>query len=107
MLVLHEQDGHTHYKDSPCLIAEALSPSTEAADRREKWLAYKAIPSLQYYLLIAANRRHVEYYQRDESGEWHGAVLDGEQALVVECQDQDSSFRAELCLDDVYEDVHW
>ena len=46
MLVCHGTDDNTHYKESPCLIAEVLSPSTEATDRREKWLAYKDINSL-------------------------------------------------------------
>ena len=83
--------------------AEVLSPSTEATDRREKWLAYKHISSLQYYLMIAADRQHVEYYQRDDAGGWYGAVLDGEEAILVECRD----FQAELFSGDVYEDVRW
>ncbi|MGB1011965.1 MAG: Uma2 family endonuclease, partial [Thiolinea sp.] len=30
ILVCDEQDDNTHYKDNPCLVAEVLSPSTEA-----------------------------------------------------------------------------
>lgn len=107
MLVCDATDDHTHYKDRPCLIAEVLSPATEATDRREKWLAYKAIPSLHYYLMIAADRQSVEYYQRDEAGEWQGAVLDGEQTLQVSCRGEGVIFQAELCLGDIYEDVRW
>lgn len=106
LLVCDDTDDHSHYKGSPCLIAEVLSPSTEATDRREKWLAYKDIASLRYYLMIAADRQHVEYYQRDEAGAWQGAVLDGQQIISVSCGDG-SDFQAELCLSDIYEDVRW
>lgn len=107
MLVCDTEDSHSHYKDSPCLIAEVLSPSTEAIDRREKWLAYTHIPSLRYYLLMAANRRHIEYYQRDAAGEWQAAILEAHETILVECGEGESRYRAGLCLDDIYEDVRW
>ena len=53
--------------------------------------------------MIASDRRHVEFYQRDAAGEWHGAVLDEKQVVLIECR----GFRAELGLGDVYEDVRW
>ena len=75
MLTCNTDDTHTHFKESPCLIAEVSSPSTESIDRREKLLAYKAITSLKYYLIIAANRQHIDYYQRDSDQDWQFSTL--------------------------------
>lgn len=55
---------------NPILIAEVLSPSTEADDRAEKRLSYQTIPALQHYLLLAADQTRVELYTREASG-WH------------------------------------
>src|SRR5680860_720037 len=41
------------YLNEPVLIVEVLSESTEARDRLEKWIAYRALPSLSEYVLIA------------------------------------------------------
>lgn len=38
----------------PCLVAEVLSPTTEARDRGQKSLQYRACPSIQEYLLISS-----------------------------------------------------
>ncbi len=49
---------------NPTLLAEVLSPSTEAYDRADKWAHYQLIPSLQHYLLISQDRIRVECYTR-------------------------------------------
>lgn len=54
----------------PTLIVEVLSPSTETIDRREKLAAYRRIPSLQEYVLIAQDERSVEIYRRDGDIGW-------------------------------------
>jgi len=107
MLVCNENDDHSQYKDAPCLIAEVLSPSTEAVDRREKWLAYSELHSLRYYLLISADRQYVDYYQRDDAGVWQAATLTSQETILVQCGEEGAQFRAGLCLDDIYEDVIW
>lgn len=107
MLHCDTDDNHSHFKDKPCLIAEVSSPSTEAIDHREKLLAYKNIPSLKYYLLIASNRQHVEYYQRNDAGEWESAILRMNHVIHVQCKTANSHYEAGLCLDDIYEDVSW
>lgn len=107
MLNCDTDDNHSHFKDKPCLIAEVSSPSTESIDHREKLLAYKNIPSLKYYLLIASNRQHVEYYQRNDSGEWESAILTLNHVIHVQCGTGDTQYEAGLCLEDIYEDVRW
>src|SRR5579883_1139367 len=51
---------------NPNLIVEILSPSTERWDRGKKSGLYRAIPSLQEYVLISQDEPHVEVYRRGE-----------------------------------------
>jgi Uma2 family endonuclease len=60
-----DADDHaTYYCTATCLLVEVLSDSTARIDRREKFLAYQTIPSLQEYLLIEQNSRAVEMHRR-------------------------------------------
>ena len=51
---------------NPILIAEVLSPSTEAYDRGRKLEHYMTIPSLRHYLLVATNSLSVHVYTRED-----------------------------------------
>ena len=55
---------------NPALIAEVLSPSTEAYDRGRKFEQYRSIDSLGEYLLVASDRVHVDLFQRQADGRW-------------------------------------
>jgi hypothetical protein len=55
---------------NPLVIAEVLSPSTEARDRGEKFLQYQTIQSLQEYLLISQWPRRFESFLKQENGIW-------------------------------------
>ncbi|MFN0168222.1 MAG: Uma2 family endonuclease [Bryobacteraceae bacterium] len=63
-------DGHLDTLLNPTLLAEILSPSTEAYDRGRKFEHYRAIESLQEYLLVAADRMRVDLYVRQSDGRW-------------------------------------
>lgn len=52
----------------PILIAEVLSPSTQAFDRSLKFAAYRQIDALQEYLLVDPETRSVEVFRRNERG---------------------------------------
>jgi Uma2 family endonuclease len=54
----------------PCLVAEVLSPSTEAVDRGEKFRQYRRIETLREYLLIDPDHPNVECYRLNERGNW-------------------------------------
>jgi len=103
MLVCDREDNNAYYKDNPCLIAEVLSESTKAIDRREKRLAYREIPSLRYYLLVDSQRPEITWFRRTESGWEVGALTPGE-SLTVECLPE---YAAELGFAEIYEDVVW
>lgn len=68
--------GRRDLVTNPLLVAEVLSPSTEANDRSAKWVSYQTIPTLQCYLLIAPDSARVEAYTREETG-WHFETYSG------------------------------
>lgn len=53
-----------YYTESPVLVVEVLSSSTERHDRSDKAYAYRKLPSLQEYLLVAQDLPRVEVYRR-------------------------------------------
>jgi Uma2 family endonuclease len=55
---------------NPILIAEVLSPSTEAYDRLTKLEHYRNTPSVAEILLVAQDRPRVEHWVRQGDGRW-------------------------------------
>jgi Uma2 family endonuclease len=100
LLTCDPTDRESLYKTTPCLIAEVLSPSTEVIDRREKLLAYRAVGTLRYYLLVSQDRHLAEVYRREADGGWRYEVVDDGE-LAIDCADLDIRFT----LADLYEDV--
>jgi Uma2 family endonuclease len=101
MLCCDPDDDHERCKRSPCLIVEVLSPSTETTDRREKWLAYRGLEALRYYLLVDSRSRRVGYFVRNPDGVWETAELDPGERLDIDCGD----YHAGLSLEQLCEDV--
>ncbi len=54
----------------PSLVVEVLSPTTEARDRGQKSLQYRACPSIQEYLLISSEFLLIEVFRREKHGFW-------------------------------------
>ena len=54
----------------PSLVAEVLSPATEARDRGQKSVQYRSCPSIQEYLLISSEFPLVEVFRREKQGFW-------------------------------------
>ncbi|BBP05733.1 hypothetical protein TPL01_24430 [Sulfuriferula plumbiphila] len=101
MLVCDPADDHPIYKRAPCFIAEVLSPATASVDLREKWQAYRTLPSLRYYLLVDAERLWAKVFFRREGEGWFEQELSPEDSLEVGCGD----LHPMLTLDDLYEDT--
>jgi len=87
MIVCGEPIFHDNRRDvlvNPTVIAEVLSPSTEAYDRREKSLRYRTnIDSLKDFVLIAQDRPHIELDSRRPEGGWVHTEIDGLDALLI------------------------
>ena len=101
MLVCDDSDQHPIYKTAPCFIAEVLSPSTANIDQREKWLHYRDIPSLRYYLLVDADHLNARLLTRVSQDRWTEQNLDREDIVEIACGDAHLT----LGLDDLYEDT--
>ena len=84
MLTCEQFEPKSLFKEAPILIAEVLSPSTQQIDHREKFIAYKQIPSLKEYLLIHQERRRVEMYNKDQKGEWFLTVASGAESIELQ-----------------------
>ncbi|GAB3638471.1 Uma2 family endonuclease [Hymenobacter arcticus] len=65
----------TYQVRNPVLIAEILSPSTAEYDRTEKFANYQKINSLRHYLLVSQTAWVVEWFRRDEAGQWIYTLL--------------------------------
>ena len=84
---------------NPCIVVEVLSPSTEAADRGEKFARYRQLDSLQEYILISQDKVRVEHFLRQ-----------GTQWISTECRELTdvlplTSIDCALPLGDIYRRV--
>ena len=85
MLVCDPTDDDPLVKTRPCLLAEVLSPSTEAIDRREKLVAYQRLSGLREYLLLSQDAPLIEIYRRRGLNEWLLETLGADDTLRLEC----------------------
>jgi len=61
------RDGSSYTTADPVLLAEVLSPSSEALDLGDKAAEYLRLPGLQAYLVLAQNDAKAWVWQRDGS----------------------------------------
>ena len=87
-------------KEDPVLIAEVLSPSTEAYDRGDKFAAYRRFTGLKTVLFLSQDRPHVECFTRGEDGRWILSEASGDTARLAL-----PAFGFELALADLYRDL--
>jgi Uma2 family endonuclease len=85
---------------NPSVIIEVLSPSTAKYDRDKKFTKYRAIDSLQAYLLVAQDQFHVMRYVRQPSGDSLLTDFIAPDAII-----ELPSIGCTLALADVYADV--
>jgi Uma2 family endonuclease len=96
----HIEDDHQDTLLNPIVIIEVLSPSTESYDRGKKFQHYRALDSLQEYVLIAQDQARIERYRRQPSGDW--LLTD---AVGLEASLELSSIECTLALADVYNKI--
>ena len=63
-------DGQKDMVSNPTVVVEVLSGSTERWDRTGKFAKYRAVPTIQEYVLVSQNEMLIEWYTRRENGEW-------------------------------------
>ena len=85
---------------NPTLIVEVLSESSEAYDRGNKFRHYRALPSLQAYLLLSQQRMQVELFVRQPDQSWNlSAFADPTDRIPL------AAIGAELVLGEAYDKV--
>jgi len=86
---------------SPRIVVEVLSPSTEKVDRTNKLQAYQACPTIQEIVLIDQFTPHVEVYRRDEEieTEWSRSVYEEGEEVALQSVD------VFIPMDEVYHNI--
>lgn len=70
-------------KSAPLLVAEVLSPGTEAYDRGDKFAHYRRIASLREYMLVDIARRATDVYRKGADGLWVLHPFSGSEAVEL------------------------
>ena len=83
----------------PSFVVEVLSPGTEARDRGEKSLEYRACPSIQEYLLISSSFTIVELFRREKHGFWALYTLGLEDSVEL------TSLGVQFSVAEIYQDT--
>ena len=73
MVVCGRETSEERYFTDPKLIVEVLSPSTAAVDRHEKRIAYRRIPALEEYVIVAQDAVEVTAFRREDG--WEPMIL--------------------------------
>lgn len=83
---------------SPRLVVEVLSPSTEARDRGRKLQCYLACPSIEEYLLVDARSMRIEIYRKEQK-KWIYDAFEADDEVEL------ASLDVRFPVADAYEDV--
>jgi Uma2 family endonuclease len=75
------RDNDQRFVRHPKLIIEVLPETTERVDRREKFLTYTTIESLQEYVLVAQDKREVTVFRRE--AKWKAESVAGARAVLA------------------------
>ena len=89
------------FYESPTLIVEVLSSSTEIVDRNQKFQEYIEIQTLQEYVLVSSDRIQIECFRRGEGRmRLYFSYKDGD---VVEIE----SMRLSIPIEQLYQNVRF
>lgn len=84
---------------SPRLVIEVLSNSTEAYDRGNKFAYYRECPTLQEYVLVNTQRQAIEVYRRTNGKLWTLYTFGPNEDVEL------SSIGVKVAVAAIYEDV--
>ena len=96
------EDAHLDTLLNPALIIEVLSDSTEQYDRVKKFDFYRAMPSLQEYVLVSQSAPRVEQFLRTPAADWIYRVTTDPAAGV-----QFPSISCQIALAEIYDRVEF
>ncbi|MGI9061037.1 MAG: Uma2 family endonuclease [Ktedonobacteraceae bacterium] len=90
--------GTVDHIQSPRLVVEVLSPSTEAYDRGRKLQHYLECPSIEEYLLVDSRSMRIEIYRKEQK-KWTYDAFEADDEVEL------TSLGIRFPVVDAYEDV--
>jgi len=87
---------------NPVVVFEVLSASTESADRGRKLQAYRAIETLQEYVLVSQTQPQITHYVKQDNGEWQSFDIADLTAIISL-----NSIDCSLLLSDIYAGIRF
>lgn len=90
--------GTADFIQSPRLVVEVLSPTTEAFDRGRKLQCYTACPTIEEYLLVDPRFMRIEIYRKEQKKWIYDAFEAGDEVELA-------SLGVHFPVIDAYEDV--
>ena len=93
-------DRHDDILINPTVIAEVLSPPTEAYDRGFRFAQYRTLESLQEYALVSQSEPLVEVFRRHSLGQWLFTEFAGLEAVC-----RFASLDCTVALSDIYHHI--
>jgi Uma2 family endonuclease len=97
-----KETNDTRFLSDAVFVAEVLSPATRSYDQADKFIAYRTLTSLKYYLLIEPEYYHAALFYLTEDGNWFSETfrkLNEEIALP--------HLSIKLSLADIYKGLAW
>ncbi|MFN7865662.1 MAG: Uma2 family endonuclease [bacterium] len=88
-----------YLKRYPKLIAEVLSPNTNAFDKGEKFPDYQQIETLEEYVLISQEIQRLECRRRNSLGIWETTIYETGDRVIL------PSINLELAIADLYRGI--
>ncbi|MBA4150479.1 MAG: Uma2 family endonuclease [Verrucomicrobia bacterium] len=98
MVTCDPRETERYFTQYPKVIIEVLSPETERTDRREKFLSYLQIETLEEYVLVSQNKMEVTVFRRKEN--WRPEII-----TAAEQQQRLLSLDFAIPLSSIYEGV--
>jgi Uma2 family endonuclease len=77
-----EQSADDYVAINPILVVEVLSDSTRTYDTVDKYIQYRKMPSLQYYMLVEPETMLITCLTKQEDGEWLSYIYTKPDAVV-------------------------
>lgn len=68
--------------ESPNVVVEVLSPTTERVDRGEKLVAYQYYPTILEILYVDSRKHHVEHYHRISQNKWETSYYERDEDII-------------------------
>jgi Uma2 family endonuclease len=69
-IVVCEKNPQKYYSEKPILICEVLSETTRQYDLSDKFIQYRKIETLHYYLCVEPEQQVVIFFFKNENNEW-------------------------------------